>query len=106
MKYLNEFRNGEIAQRMAREIWQVATRRWKIMEICGGQTHSIIRNGIDQMLPPGIEMDLEIAQRMAREIWQVATRRWKIMEICGGQTHSIIRNGIDQMLPPGIEMIH
>lgn len=56
MKYLNEFRNGEIAQRMAREICQVATRPWKIMEICGGQTHSIIRNGIDQMLPPGIEM--------------------------------------------------
>jgi hydrogenase expression/formation protein HypD len=56
MKYLNEFRNGEIAQRMAREIWQVTTRPWKIMEICGGQTHSIIRNGIDQMLPPGIEM--------------------------------------------------
>src|SRR4029078_10972581 len=56
MKYLNEFRNVEIAQRRAREIWQVATRPWKIMEICGGQTHSIIRNGIDQMLPPGIEM--------------------------------------------------
>jgi len=56
MKYLNEFRNGEVAQKMAREIWQVATRPWKIMEICGGQTHSIIRNGIDQMLPPGIEM--------------------------------------------------
>lgn len=56
MKYLNEFRNGEIAQRMAREIWQVATRPWKIMEVCGGQTHSVIRNGIDQMLPPGIEM--------------------------------------------------
>jgi len=56
MKYLTEFRNGEIAQRMAREIHQVATRPWKIMEICGGQTHSIIRNGIDQMLPAGIEM--------------------------------------------------
>ncbi len=56
MKYLTEFRNGEIAQRMAREIAQVATRPWKIMEVCGGQTHSIIRNGIDQMLPPGIEM--------------------------------------------------
>ena len=56
MKYLSEFRNGEIAQRMAREIWQVATQPWKIMEICGGQTHSIIRNGIDQMLPHGIEM--------------------------------------------------
>ena len=56
MKYLTEFRNGEIAQRMAREIHQVATRPWKIMEVCGGQTHSIIRNGIDQMLPAGIEM--------------------------------------------------
>jgi hydrogenase expression/formation protein HypD len=56
MKYLTEFRNGEIAQRMAREIRQVATRSWKIMEVCGGQTHSIIKNGIDQMLPAGIEM--------------------------------------------------
>ena len=56
MKYLTEFRNGEIAQRMAREIRQLTTRPWKIMEVCGGQTHSIIRNGIDQMLPAGIEM--------------------------------------------------
>ncbi|MGA7343883.1 MAG: hydrogenase formation protein HypD [Terracidiphilus sp.] len=56
MKYLTEFRDGEIAQRMAREIHTLATRPWKIMEVCGGQTHSIIRNGIDQMLPSGIEM--------------------------------------------------
>jgi len=56
MKYLTEFRNGEIAQRIAREIHQVVTRPWKIMEVCGGQTHSIIKNGIDQMLPAGIEM--------------------------------------------------
>jgi hydrogenase expression/formation protein HypD len=56
MKYLTEFRNGEIAQRMAREIHQVARRPWKIMEVCGGQTHSIIKNGIDQMLPADIEM--------------------------------------------------
>jgi hydrogenase expression/formation protein HypD len=56
MKYLTEFRNGEIAQRMAREIAAITTRPWKIMEVCGGQTHSIIKNGIDQMLPPGIEM--------------------------------------------------
>jgi len=41
---------------MAREIHQIATKPWKIMEVCGGQTHSIIRNGIDQMLPAGIEM--------------------------------------------------
>jgi len=56
MKYLTEFRNGEVAQRMAREIAAVTTRPWKIMEVCGGQTHSIIKNGIDQMLPNGIEM--------------------------------------------------
>ncbi len=56
MKYLTEFRNGEIAQRIAREIHQITTRPWKIMEVCGGQTHSIIRNGIDQMLPAGVEM--------------------------------------------------
>ena len=56
MKYLTEFRNGEIAQRMAREIAAITTRPWKIMEVCGGQTHSIIKNGIDQMLPAGIEM--------------------------------------------------
>lgn len=56
MKYLNEFRNGTIAHRLAAEIHVVATRPWKIMEVCGGQTHSIIKNGIDQMLPKGIEM--------------------------------------------------
>jgi hydrogenase expression/formation protein HypD len=56
VKYLTEFRNGEVAQRMAREIHAVTTRPWKIMEVCGGQTHSIIKNGIDQMLPAGIEM--------------------------------------------------
>jgi hydrogenase expression/formation protein HypD len=56
MKYLTEFRNGEIARAMAREIHQAVTRRWKIMEVCGGQTHSIIKNGIDQMLPAGLEM--------------------------------------------------
>lgn len=56
MKYLSEFRNGEIARRMAAEIGRITTRPWKIMEICGGQTHSILRNGIDQMLPDGVEM--------------------------------------------------
>jgi len=51
MKYITEFRSSEIAQRMAREIAQITTRPWKIMEVCGGQTHSIMKNGIDQMLP-------------------------------------------------------
>ena len=56
MKYLDEFRNGEIAQSLARDIRRITTRPWKIMEVCGGQTHSIIRNGIDQLLPAEIEM--------------------------------------------------
>jgi len=60
MKYLTEFRNGEIAQRMAREIAAITTRPWKIMEVCGGQTHSIIKNGIDQMLPSGPQARIEM----------------------------------------------
>ncbi len=56
MKYLNEFRDGAIAQKLAAEIKQITTRPWAIMEVCGGQTHSIIRNGIDQLLPDEIEL--------------------------------------------------
>lgn len=56
MKYLTEFRDGETARRLAAEIRRVTTRRWAIMEVCGGQTHSIIRNGIDHLLPEEIEL--------------------------------------------------
>ena len=56
MKYLEEFRNPQIAQRQLEEIRGLVTRPWAMMEVCGGQTHSIIRNGIDQLLPPQIEL--------------------------------------------------
>ena len=56
MKYLTEFRNGDQARKLADQIAGLVTRRWNIMEVCGGQTHSIIRNGIDQILPPQIEL--------------------------------------------------
>lgn len=56
MRYLEEFRDPEIAHRLLDEIRRQVTRPWALMEICGGQTHSIIRNGIDQLLPP--ELDL------------------------------------------------
>lgn len=56
MKYLNEFRDGDTAQKLFREIARVTTKPWALMEVCGGQTHSIIRNGIDQLLPDGIEL--------------------------------------------------
>ncbi|TWT84196.1 Hydrogenase isoenzymes formation protein HypD [Planctomycetes bacterium CA13] len=56
MKHLSEYRDGEKSLKLAAEISRIATRPWAIMEVCGGQTHSIIRNGIDQILPEQIEM--------------------------------------------------
>lgn len=56
MKYLDEFRDPKVAKRILDEIHKVTTKPWVIMEICGGQTHSIIRNGIDQVLPKEIEL--------------------------------------------------
>ncbi len=56
MKYLQEFRDPELANNILSEIRSVTTRPWAIMEVCGGQTHSIIRHGIDQLLPENIEL--------------------------------------------------
>lgn len=56
MKYLDEFRDPVLAKNILDEIHKTVTKPWVIMEICGGQTHSIIRNGIDQVLPKEIEL--------------------------------------------------
>lgn len=56
MKYLDEFRDPVIAKNILAEIHNTTTQPWVIMEICGGQTHSIILNGIDQVLPKEIEL--------------------------------------------------
>jgi hydrogenase expression/formation protein HypD len=56
VKHLAEYRDGPKARRLAAEIGRLVTRPWSIMEICGGQTHSIIRNGVDQLLPPEVEL--------------------------------------------------
>lgn len=56
MKYLDEFRDPVLAKRLFADIARATTRKWSIMEVCGGQTHSIIRNGIDQLLPEQIEL--------------------------------------------------
>ncbi len=56
MKYLQEFRDEALARRLLDEIAERVTRPWAIMEVCGGQTHSIIRNGVDQLLPPEVEL--------------------------------------------------
>lgn len=56
MKYLDEFSDPDLAQRLLSRIRATTTRPWAIMEVCGGQTHSIIRHGIDQLLPDSVEM--------------------------------------------------
>jgi len=56
MRHLAEYRDAGTALRLAAEIGRIVTRPWAIMEVCGGQTHSIIRNGIDQLLPPEVEL--------------------------------------------------
>ncbi len=55
MKYLDEFRDPVAAKALVKAIRRTATRTWTIMEVCGGQTHSIIRNGIDQLLDGAVE---------------------------------------------------
>lgn len=56
MKYVDEYRDPAAAQRLARAIHDVTTGPWSIMEVCGGQTHAIVRFALDQMLPPEITL--------------------------------------------------
>ena len=56
MKYLDEYRDERIARGLVAQIARRATRPWVLMEICGGQTHTLMRFGIDELLPAGVEM--------------------------------------------------
>lgn len=56
MKYLQEFRDPVIARRLLDEIRRTASRPWVIMEICGGQTHAIIKHGLDRLLGDALEL--------------------------------------------------
>ncbi len=56
MKYLSEYRDSALVLATIKKISEITTRPWTLMEICGGQTHSIIKNGLDQLLPDTIEM--------------------------------------------------
>ncbi len=56
MKYLDEYRDAELVHKGLDEIRRTVTRPWSLMEICGGQTHSIMRHGLDELLPEGIEL--------------------------------------------------
>jgi len=56
MKYADEYRSEAIAQNIADAMRRVVTRPWVLMEVCGGQTHSIVRYGLDRFLPPEVEL--------------------------------------------------
>jgi len=56
MRFLDEYRDAGLAQKLAAEIHRVTTRPWTIMEVCGGQTHAIVKFGIDELLPRQIEL--------------------------------------------------
>ena len=56
MKYIDEYRDKQSADRYAKALAKITTRPWTIMEVCGGQTHAIVKFGIDQLLPAQIEL--------------------------------------------------
>ncbi|MFN7116293.1 MAG: hydrogenase formation protein HypD [Saprospiraceae bacterium] len=56
MKYLSEYRDPELVEQYLAELHKTVTRPWTIMEVCGGQTHSLVKNGILNMLPKEVQM--------------------------------------------------
>ena len=56
MKYLDEYRDAGAAHKLAQEIARITTRPWSLMEVCGGQTHAIVKFGIDELLPKQITL--------------------------------------------------
>ncbi len=56
MKYVEEYRDAEPVHRLADALRAVTTRPWTLMEVCGGQTHAIVKHGVDELLPPEITL--------------------------------------------------
>jgi hydrogenase expression/formation protein HypD len=56
VRFVDEYRRADDADRLSAAIHRAATRPWTLMEVCGGQTHSIVRFGVDALLPPGMEL--------------------------------------------------
>ncbi len=56
MKFVDEYRDPAIAHAVARRIAEKVTRPWVLMEVCGGQTHTLMRYGLDELLPPEVEL--------------------------------------------------
>ncbi|MDX1700218.1 MAG: hydrogenase formation protein HypD [Melioribacteraceae bacterium] len=56
MKYIQEFRDSELVKNLKEKIWEITTQNWSIMEICGGQTHSIMKYNIEELLPEKLRL--------------------------------------------------
>jgi hydrogenase expression/formation protein HypD len=56
VRYVDEYRDGDQATRFSERLRQLVTRPWHIMEVCGGQTHAIVRFGIDELLPDRVTL--------------------------------------------------
>ena len=56
MKYLKEYRNPEVVEKLLYQIKDTVTKKWTIMEVCGGQTHSLVKNGLLNLLPEEVQM--------------------------------------------------
>lgn len=56
MRYVDEYRSEAAAKKFSEMIHAITTKEWTLMEICGGQTHTIVKSGIEEFLPPGITM--------------------------------------------------
>jgi hydrogenase expression/formation protein HypD len=56
MKYIDEYRDAPLARKLLDEIHRITTRPWALMEVCGGQTHTLVKQGIDEALPAGVRM--------------------------------------------------
>ena len=56
MKFVDEYRDAALVRKLADAIARTVTRPWTVMEICGGQTHAIVKFGLDELLPPGVTL--------------------------------------------------
>ena len=56
MKFMDEYRDAAVVRTLAGAIARTVTRPWTVMEICGGQTHAIVKFGLDELLPSGVTL--------------------------------------------------
>lgn len=56
MKFVDEYRDPLLAERLVKALHETVTRPWTVMEVCGGQTHTLVRSGIDRMIPPSLHL--------------------------------------------------